>query len=142
MRRFVNTSTGLFSIPGSAPLFFFFQILELMGAFLFSASSVCLTFRLPIQNKNFKLDAYLQYFDPNEGRCVPRDHIGRILALLFLIIFIFYLLSVDEWRLMDCCFIWKRLEKKLFFMLQMILMLEVNFLRRWDLLVRNDDWCP
>lgn len=90
MRRFVNTFTGLFSIPGSAPLlFFFFQILELMGAFLFSASSVCLTFRLPIQNKNFKLDAYLQYFDPNEGRCVPRDHIGRILASFFLIIFIF-----------------------------------------------------
>lgn len=79
-----------------SPPLFFFQILELMGAFLFSASPVCLTFRLPIQNKNFKLDAYLQYFDPNEGRCVPGDHIGRILALLFLIIFIFYLLSVDE----------------------------------------------
>lgn len=117
MRRFVNTFTGLFSIPGSAPLlFFFFQILELMGAFLFSASSVCLTFRLPIQNKNFKLDAYLQYFDPNEGRCVPRDHIGRILASSFFNYFYFFtfLLSVDEWRLMDCCFIWKRLQKSYF----------------------------
>lgn len=69
-----------------------------MGAFLFSASSVCLTFRLPIQNKNFKLDAYLQYFDPNEGRCVPRDHIGRILASSFFNYFYFFtfLLSVDE----------------------------------------------
>lgn len=61
-----------------------------MGAFLFSASSVCLTFRLPIQNKNFKLDAYLQYFDPNEGRCVPRDHNGRILASSFLNYFYFF----------------------------------------------------